>query len=135
MVGRPFDAAYKGLVSGNLLADCSVKLEDIKNSNVIFGPDVAALKGKTTRPKAPAVRQNIIALPPIIRENHSNVGLVADLIFVNRIPFLITLSQKIGFGSLQFLRQQTGVNLLKVVKHVVYLYKAQGLDVAELYMD
>ena len=92
MVGRPSTADYKGLIAGKLLPDCPVRIDDVVNADKIFGPDVAALKGKTTRPKAPVVRQDIIAIPPIIRERHSNIDLVADLMFVNRIPFLVTLS-------------------------------------------
>ena len=57
---------YRGLIAGELLTDCPIKLEDIRNANAIFEADVAALKGKTTRPKAPVVRQNVIVIPPMI---------------------------------------------------------------------
>ena len=117
MVGRPSTTDYKGLVGAGLLRNCPVKVEDITNADKIYGPSVAALKGKTTIPKTPVVRQDIIAIPPIIRNHHNQVDVVADLMFVNQVPFLVTLSRTIAFGSSQFLRRRTGINLLKGIKN------------------
>ena len=117
MVGRQLLADYKGLIAGGLLSNFPVKTEDIQNANTIFGPDVAALKGKTTRPKLPVVQQDMIAIPHVVRKHHNNVKkIVADLMFSNQIPFLVTLSRTIAFGSSQLMRRRTGVNLLKGLK-------------------
>ena len=110
MIGRPSTTDYKNMITGNLLKNCPVIVDDIRNTDKIFGPDVAAIKGKTVRAKSPVVRRDIIAIPPVVRDHHIGVELVGDIMFVNSIPFLVTLSKKITFGTSQFLKRRTGVN-------------------------
>ena len=103
MVGWPSLRDFKVIIKGGMLNGCPVTIESINNAETIFDPDVPALKGKTTRPKAPVVRSNIIAVPPEIMEHHSTVELTADVMFVKKIPFVVTLSRKFSFGTSQFI--------------------------------
>ena len=91
MVGRPSLKDFQKMISNNLLHDCPVTVEAINNTETIFGPDMAALKGKTTRPKAPTIRCNLIKVPPSIRLHHNDVEITADVMFVNKISFVLTL--------------------------------------------
>ena len=43
---------YKWMVQSNQIKDCPVTVQDIENASTIWGKNVAALKGKTTRKKA-----------------------------------------------------------------------------------
>ena len=43
--------------------NCPIRIEDIKIAQNIFGPDMATLKGKSTRRKPKAVLEDWIELP------------------------------------------------------------------------
>lgn len=98
MFGQPSVNNYNMLVRVKLLDNCLVTVENIEVAKKVYGSDVAALKGKTTRPKLPVVRQHVLVVPPVIRQYHNDVKLVADVMFVNKLPFLVTLSKKLVFG-------------------------------------
>eukprot|EP00957_Ditylum_brightwellii_P140986 10741143-Ditylum_brightwellii.AAC.1 len=49
MVGRPSDADFMKMVPLHLMPNCPITTQRIKNAKAIFGKDVGALKGKTTR--------------------------------------------------------------------------------------
>jgi hypothetical protein len=56
MIGNPTERKFAGMVHEKLIADCPVTMRDIKNAHCIFGPDLANLRGKTTRTKPEHVR-------------------------------------------------------------------------------
>ena len=60
-----------------------VTVEDINVAEDIFGKDIFALKGKTTRRSPYAVTMDIIEMPPEILELHNDTFLGIDLMFVN----------------------------------------------------
>ena len=63
---------------------------------LIYGPDVASLKGKTTRTGAVS-RVPVFApvsLPPHIQDHYQRVVLDIDFLFVQGQPFIYTISRK-----------------------------------------
>ena len=49
MVGATYLKILKIMIRQNIIQSLSVKIEDIQNSEKIFGPDVSTLKVITTR--------------------------------------------------------------------------------------
>jgi hypothetical protein len=50
LVGYPPSSKdYTNMVGSNMIRDCPITPADVKASNKIFGPNIASLKGKTTR--------------------------------------------------------------------------------------
>ena len=47
-IGRPAEAEFQDILARNLIRDCPVTPADAKRALVIYGPDVAVIKGKTT---------------------------------------------------------------------------------------
>ena len=62
-------------------------LEDIKISENIFGPDIRALKGKTTQQKAETIINDYIEIPQELITKHNNITLFMDTLFINRMTF------------------------------------------------
>ena len=62
--------------------------EDVKNAEKIFGKDISALKGKTTRSKPVPVKTDTVAIPRALKVQHQKIELCADIMFVQNIPFL-----------------------------------------------
>ena len=54
-IGHPTVHDYKSIIQRNLIKDCPVTLKDIEVMEAVYGPDVAAIKGKSTRKKPTVV--------------------------------------------------------------------------------
>ncbi len=90
MIASPSEQDFHGLVPLNLLKDCPVTDADITNACAIFGPDLANIRGKMVRRKPERVRMDHVDIPRAILDMHSHVTLVANVMFVNGIPFLVS---------------------------------------------
>ena len=93
MVGRPSAADFEQMVRGNMLKNCPVSVTDIKNAHTIFGPDVGSLHCKTVRRKSETVMSNYVALTKQTKEKNKTVEVTVDMLFVKKIPFLISLGK------------------------------------------
>jgi hypothetical protein len=82
------------------------------NDEEIFGPKEGILQGKTTQRKAILVDTTLAPLPPDILERYRNVTLGVDIMFVNRIPFLVTISKHIKLGTVEVLANRSNKTLL-----------------------
>ena len=78
------------------------------------------MRGKSVRQKPGRVEPEFIKIPRDFYELHKFVTLVADVMFVNGLPFLTTLSRDIRLRTVEFLPSRTakqlGSSLIKVVK-------------------
>jgi len=92
MIVSPTEREFTGMVCKQLLTNCPVTVRDVDNANQIFGPDLANLRGKMTRTKPECVRVEYVQIPCDFVQLHKYVTLVADVMFVNGLPFLVTSS-------------------------------------------
>ena len=80
---------------------------DIICSEEILGPNLGSLKGNTTRTKPSRV---IIGtynkLPRDILEKYSDVTLAVDIMYINEIPFIMTTSRAIHFGTAELKKKK-----------------------------
>ena len=106
-IGFPTDQDFKTMVTTGLLKNCPITSENIEVANAIYGPSVAGLKGRTTRSKPMRLKHNLIPVPPSITEDQKKVTICADVMYVNRLPFLVTIAVNLGFTTIEAL---TGVD-------------------------
>ncbi len=92
MIANPTEREFAGMVCEQLLTNCPVTVRDIDNANQIFGRDLANLRGKMTRKKLECVRVEYVQIPWDFVQLHKYITLVADIMFVNGLPFLVTSS-------------------------------------------
>ena len=104
-------------------------------ANKLFGPDVSALKGKTTRRGPPIVDSPMAVDTTSILEHYGEVTLCVDLMYVNKVPLLVTLSRNIKFGTMEAVADRKETTLLKSIKGVISLYKKAGFKVTVALMD
>ncbi len=49
MNANPTEREFSGMVREKLLTNCPITIREVDNANQIFGPNLANLRGKTTR--------------------------------------------------------------------------------------
>ena len=87
------------MISNNLLPNCPVTSSDVINAYKLFGPDVHLLKGKTVRRQPTRAASHTVPIPPDVMARYEQVVLCIDIMTVNKIPFLTTVSHDINFRT------------------------------------
>ena len=136
IIGRLNTCDYIRYVENNLIPNCPITRRDIITTEHIFGPDVRALKGNTTRRQPLGVGlYNHIPIPSTVVEQYHDVILAVDILYVNKLLFIATISRHIHFGTVEFLRNQKAITLTEHIKQVNQLYRQQGFRPIYTLMD
>jgi hypothetical protein len=80
------------IIKSNTLKTIPITIDDIKIAEKVFGPDIGALKGETTRQKPAPVVSDYVEIPKELVYNHQSVVLCMDGMKINGVPFLSTIS-------------------------------------------
>ena len=100
-LGTPSKADLKKIISMNAISNLPVQASDVDLAEKIYGPDIGTLKGKTTRKSPLPMETDIIELPPEITEDRSSWELCMDVMFVNGMPFLTSITRKLFYRTAQ----------------------------------
>lgn len=92
---------YTKIADSGLIANCPVGCMDIRAAERIFGTNLGALKGKTVYHPSVPVSGRIEGVPPAILKQYQQVILLIDIIFINKIAMLLTVSRGICFGTME----------------------------------
>ncbi|KAI2492644.1 Reverse transcriptase (RNA-dependent DNA polymerase) [Fragilaria crotonensis] len=137
LIGRPSEADFQRILTGNFIRNCPVTPLDAKRALIIYGPDIATLKGKTTRAgtatHTPAFES--VPLPPPVLEHHRDVVLCVDFFFVQGHPFLHTISRNIQFRTVSSVPDRTHSTMVKEIQAILRLYADRGFRVRTLHVD
>ncbi len=83
-----------------------ISKSDIIAADNIFGTNLGALKGKTARTPPKHVFYNIDPVTRDILDKYRNVTLCIDIMFVNKVPFIITSSRYMKFITVKVLQNR-----------------------------
>ena len=108
---------------------------DVLRAEQIFGPDIGSLKGKTIRRQPPRVKVDEVALPITIQQHYQEVTLGCDIMFVNKIPFLFSISRHIRFGTAQHIKNQQGTTIINGIRAIHQVYLQRGFQIRNAFMD
>lgn len=126
IIGRPTEKRMLEIVSKRLLPNCPVTGQDVVNARNIFGPDVGSLKGKTVRRPEQHVELKLMQIPNDIMERHREVVICFDVMFVNGVSFLVSISRAIKFCTAEALANRRGATLLVGLKRIKSTYSRRG---------
>ncbi len=87
------------------------------------------------RTKPEHVRIEYVQISWDFVELHKYVTLVADVKFVNGLPFLVTSLNGISFVTIEYLKSRTAKRLAHTLERVVYIYGTVGFIVQIGLMD
>ncbi len=94
-----------------IIPNCPINVNDITNTRDIWGPDLASLRGKTVRQTPAQVVAKYVAVPKLVIDRNKTVTLAADVFFVDRTGFLMTVSRNIKFITAEYVATCTAKNL------------------------
>ena len=110
-------------------------MQDVEVAHETWGKDVNNLKGKTTRKKPMPVAKDFVKIPREMQKLHKFVYLTADIFFVNKIAFMITLSRKIWFTTVEHLAHRKSQDIFRAFKIVFKIYLQRGFRVTDINVD
>jgi hypothetical protein len=112
-----------------------VTRQDIVNAENIFISYTGSLKGKTVRKASKQVRSgDLVPIPATIVAHYRKVVLCVDIIKVNKMPFLVTISRAIKFGTVAWIKNVKADTILKKITDVRNIYIKCGflLEIIEV---
>ena len=134
-VGCPTVENFKHILRQNIIKNCPVTIEDVNIAEKIFGADVGALKGKTTRRRPTPVKDDLVEIPPEIIEQHHDLVFCMDIMYVNGMPMLTGIDRSIRFRSLVPLPSRTAPELYKGLDDIFRLYNKAGFLLKTIHCD
>jgi hypothetical protein len=118
------------MIEKKLLPNCPITKQDIAAAEHIFGPDNGSLMGKTVRHAAHAMRvPQVSNLPVEVMACYREVTLCADIMFINNVPYLITISQNLRFGTTTKQENKSGKTGMQELLKVLQVYRGRGFAV------
>ena len=115
--------------------NCPIRIEDIKIAQNIFGPDMATLKGKSTRKKQKPVLEDWIELPKEILEKHSKIELCIDVMYINGVGLMTAIDRTIKYQSVEYIESRHASSHLKALSVIANGYNKAGYYVYMVYCD
>ena len=65
-------------------------------------------------------------LPDGMLEEHGNVTLA---MYINKIPFIVTLSRAMQFGTIEMIKDERNSTIIKSIQQVINTYHGRGFKV------
>ena len=129
MIGSRSKSDYKTMMCNNMVRNCPISQHNVSNARTMFCPQLAGVRGKTTRIKLEPVVKEYVAIPRDFIVRIKKITLSADVFFVDVITFLLTLSCQIKFVTVKHTPSCTAKHLSIHVKRVLRVYHHAGFTV------
>lgn len=131
IIGRPSEQQFRRILDDRLLRNCDIHGQDAKNAHSIFGPDVGSLRGKTVRRSEAHVELVQRPVPDEIWQRHREVTICFDVMYVNGIAFLVSVSRSIKFCTAEALQNRKAETLLIGLRRIKKVYAKRGFIVSQ----
>ena len=131
----PTTENLKLIIRQKILKNCPVTVDDINIAERIYGKDIAALHGKTTRKRSKVVYNDYVEVPPELITQHENISLALDLMFVNGLPMLTSIDLTVRHRALVPLNTRTVPDLCEAIDVILRQYNRAGFMITEIRGD
>ena len=134
-VGRPSTATFVDLLKRNIVANSPVTPANVEAAEHIFGPDIGSLKGKTMRRNPLIVDSPVSPIPANILKWYQKVTLCVDIMYINRVVMLVSISRNIKFTTIEAIPNNKSSTILKSIQAILQIYWRNGFLVEVALMD
>jgi len=129
IIGRPSTQDLINYIDKNLMPNCPVTRQDILRLEDIFGPNIGLVKRKTTYTTQKHVEVHLQDIPQEIMEKHGEIILAIDIMFINKILFVMTISRNIHFGTTELVNDMKNNTLVTSIEQVIQAYQTGGFKI------
>ena len=95
----------------------------------IFGREVGTLKGRTTRRNPQVAREDNIEIPQELVQQHNDLAMYIDIMFVNGMPMLTIIDKPIRNRALVCLNNRTTDSIYSGLDKILRSYNTAGFNV------
>ena len=118
LLGFPSERDFENMVDSNMMVNFPVTFDNVKNAKLIFGP-VTSLKFKSVRRKPAIIVADYVEIPREILESRKDLEVSTDIIFVNKLPFLVSISRGLKFTKIEYISSKTEIALVTSINKIV----------------
>ena len=111
--------------------DLPITRYDITEAEGIFGPNLGSLKGKSIKRASPEIMVMQSRIPSRIQYRYMNITLSLDIVFVNKVTFVITILRNINFITSEFIPNRMQEGILASMKQNKIFYSHGGFRIKE----
>ena len=101
-------------------------IKDVEIAENIYGPDIATLKGRSTRKRPPTIVDDQIDIPDELVTAWNDLTLCIDNMFVQGQVFLTAIDTTIKYRSATHLHNQSTSELYAGLDHILRIYNKAG---------
>jgi hypothetical protein len=135
IVGTPTMENFKSLLQMNIIKNCPVTVEDVNIADKIFGPDMSSLKGKSVRQKPKPVRKDLIEIPKELIEQHKDIELCMDTMYVNECGMLTAIDKTLKYRSLVPMDTKQHDEYYRAIEEILRQYNNAGFIIKTIHCD
>jgi hypothetical protein len=135
VVGGPTIQNFKAIIRMNTFKNCPVTVADVDLAEKIFGPDLGTIKGKSTRHASESVMEDLIEIPPELKDQHKDLTFCMDLMFVNGMPLFTGVDQSIKYRTAVPIKSRHASELFKAMDKAFRVYNKAGFTITTVHCD
>ena len=127
---------FARVVSKGFIRNCPVTVGDARRAEVIYGPSLPSLRGRTRAQaanRAPDIMN--VPLPKELYEDLKNVTVCMDFFYVNGMPIFHTISRKLDYRTVSFPVSRSKPVMLKEYRKVRQRYHSRGFRITSVLTD
>ena len=122
-------------VSIEHLVNCPITQRAIHIAKDIYGPNLGSLKRKTICRTLPHLPSGVDPVPSAFLERHPGVTITVDILFINNIPFLLSMSRGLKFMAIEAFLNRQIKTIKEKIRTICTLYHDHGFGVESIYAD
>ena len=107
----------------NLIRNFPVMTSDIEIAEDIWGKDVGALKGGKVCKIPTQAKMDFLKVPEWSLKSHNKVFVAFNVMFINRMPFMVSVLRNIKFNTVQKLGKRKKYTLLGGIDTTIAQYR------------
>jgi hypothetical protein len=125
----------RSVLRQNLIASCPISPKDVDRAYKIFGPDPAAIKGKTVQYPPPAICTDSVDIPKYILQTHRNMELCMDMMFICKLGFLTSIDRSVRYQGLLYNVKADGTGFIQAMRLISIAYNCAGYIIRAMHCD
>jgi hypothetical protein len=124
---------YSSMTNG--IKNNPITKQDIAMALEMLGKSRYSVQGKTVRHQPDAIDTESVSVPTKILNYYTSVTLSVDVMHVNKVPLLVSISEHIHYGTVKALDLMKVPVLEQEIERIIKLYAVRGFHVKFILFD